>query len=272
VHWLSYRQEFSIQNVSVTGAQLISPQLVSDYVESILNNGSHQYLSRTNIFLYPKTVIERDVVANFPLIKSAQVSRSSIFSTTLDVSITERTPYALWCQAVDNCYVMDDSGFIFAPSTASSSIATSYAFTGGVAGIYSALSTTSTSSTGSLQPSSGQASSVQSVTSQANPIGQVFAASHLSGLVALLTLLGQSGFSPSGASVENEQDFTIPLAQGYFLKASFGESPDQLVHNLQLVLSSDALRGKQAELEYIDLRFGNRVYYKFVGQPQSSGQ
>jgi len=42
------------------------------------------------------------------------------------------------------------------------------------------------------------------------------------------------------------------------------------VKNLELVLSSDVLKGKTDALEYVDLRFGNRVYYKLKGQKQQS--
>jgi hypothetical protein len=40
---------------------------------------------------------------------------------------------------------------------------------------------------------------------------------------------------------------------------------------LELVLSSDALQGKEGQLEYIDLRFGDRVYYKLRGQEEVTG-
>jgi len=63
-------------------------------------------------------------------------------------------------------------------------------------------------------------------------------------------------------SVENEQDFKVSLLQRFALRASFGADADTLVRNLQDVLSSDTLRGKENKIEYVDLRFGNRVYYK----------
>ena len=40
--------------------------------------------------------------------------------------------------------------------------------------------------------------------------------------------------------------------------------------NLQLVLSSGPLKGKDSELEYVDLRFNNRVYYKLKGEVETS--
>ena len=86
----------------------------------------------------------------------------------------------------------------------------------------------------------------------------------------LLTELGQAGFTPLGVTVESDTDFSVPLREGFALKASFGESPDELVKNFQLVLASDALQGKESQLEYVDLRFGDRVYYKLLGQDEAT--
>ena len=43
-----------------------------------------------------------------------------------------------------------------------------------------------------------------------------------------------------------------------------------MVRNLQLVLSSNPLNGKASDLQYIDLRFGNRVYYKLKGEAEAT--
>jgi uncharacterized protein YgiB involved in biofilm formation len=90
------------------------------------------------------------------------------------------------------------------------------------------------------------------------------------GIVSLMTLLGQAGFPATGASVQNEQDFWVPLVAGYVVKVSYGEDANTVVANLQLVLSSDALKDKQNEIEYVDLRFGNKVYYKLKGGVEST--
>jgi cell division septal protein FtsQ len=238
ISYASYLPQFSVGEITVVGAQDVSPQLVQGYVETILEDGSHHFLSRQNIFLYPRAVIERDVVAFFPRISSATISRASLFSRDLTVSVSERQAFALWCDGSAQCYEMDKGGFVFAQSAATSS-STEYVFQGGIA-------------------------------TSSSPIGQSFVTAHLPGIVALLTELGQSGFTPQGASVESDEDFSVPLREGFALKASFGESADTLVKNLQLVLSSDALQGKEQELEYVDLRFGDRVYYKLQGQAEAS--
>ena len=252
VSFVSYLPRFTVSVISVEGAHAVSSHLVSNYVESILNDGTYHLLSRSNIFLYPWSEIEKDIVEYFPRIKSASVSRESMLSTTLHIVLEERQPFALWCSSAEGvkCYFMDDGGFIFAEAVSTST--TEYVFRGGLA-----ASTSSTSSP------------------QANPIGETFIKAHLPGLLTLLRSLGQAGFNPRGAAIVNEQDFSVPLvsAQGsgqaeFMLKASFGEDAGALARNLGLVLSSDPLKEKEDQIEYIDLRFGNRVYYRLKGGAQ----
>ena len=237
--YVSYLPRYSIESVDVTGAQSVSPNAVADYAESIIYNGSYQFFSQANIFLYPKSLIEGDIPQKFPRVQSATVSRASILSNAITVTVNERQLFALWCDDANTCYDMDKTGFIFANASVNASSTNEYIFTGGIS--------TSTTAT-----------------------GQTFAPGHTQGLVAFMQLLAQAGFTPLGAEVQSDEDFTVPLSQGFSIYASFGQDPGTLVNNLQLVLSSEALQGQQQNLEYVDLRFGDKVYYKLQGQSQQT--
>lgn len=238
VHYVSYLPRLNVGLINVIGAEALDASLVQSYVESQLHDGTNRFLSRGNIFLYPKAAIEKGITASFPRVKAAALSREG-FSQTLNVQIQERKALAKWCAAADDCYAMDESGYVFAKESASSTTVFSepYTFTGEMA---------------------------------EQPIGQTFIPGHMPGLLVLLrTIQQQAGFLPAGITVEDAQDITIHFAQGFDLKASFGQDAAALARNLQLVLSSQALQGKQDLLEYIDLRFGNRVYYKLKGEEQA---
>ena len=268
----SYLPRFSIQSVEVQGAKEIRTNLVRVYVETVLYSGAHSLFSRANIFLYPRMEIESAVREYFPRIESVHVSRGSLLATAVIVSIREREAFARWCaisesgftgERVESCYVMDRSGLVFAPlevrpesglpagagpltgfapvGAATAGFATPYIFRGG-------FSTTS------------------------SPIGGAYLPGTFAGVSALLERLGQAGFNALSISAEGEQDFSIALARGFELRASFGADVSALVKNLELVLSSETLRGKEDELEYVDLRFGNRVYYKLRGGEQRSAE
>ena len=295
VSWVSYLPRYSVGTVTVGGNSTVPAKLIYDYVETQLYTGIHPFLSKDNIFLYNPGAIEREIVGFFPRIASASVSRSSLLANAVTVTVTERQPFALWCSdaAQTDCYEMDNTGFIFAqaPSVSNAAATSNLPVETNITDTSSTTAATSTalasSTTITAAPpsvSSPQvrkqyvfegglgmsaqvsASSTASTTiTYKSPIGQTFVGAHMPGILALLQMLGQAGFTPTGASVENAQDFWIPLTQGFYIKASFGEDPENIVSNLQLVLSSDALAGKASQLEYVDLRFGDRVYYKLQG-------
>lgn len=238
VSYVSYLPRFNISSITVSGTQLVAPTDVQSFAEGELQSTGHPFLSPRNIFLYHPRHMGTAIVAAFPRIKSVQVGRDSLFATDVHIAVVERQSFALWCTSETDCYQMDDSGFIFASvaQDASSTLqfATSYLFEGGIA-------------------------------SSSGPVGQSFAPAHVPGILVLLQKLSQAGFPSHGAVVINDSDFSIPLTLGFYLKASFGEGADMLVKNLQLVLSSDALQGKAGQLQYVDLRFGDKVYYKLNG-------
>ena len=275
-----------MSSVTVTGADKVPTKLIYDYIETQLYTGKYPFLSKDNIFLYNPGALEREIVGYFPRISSALVSRSSLFSTAVNVVVRERRPFALWCasDAKIDCYQIDDTGFIFAqapPPSVSALTATDtpdiaavvfsqqapqYIFEGGIGS--STAATSSIPSPASQNAAAGTVGSAgpsgQSVSGK-SPIGHVFVGAHMPAIVALLQVLGQAGFTPTGATVENDQDYLVPLAQGFYIKVSFGEDPENVAKNLHLVLTSDALFGKESQLEYVDLRFGDRVYYKLQG-------
>ena len=259
VSYVSYLPRFNISSITALGTTNVPPDLVEAYAHTQLGGDSHPFISRNNIFLFNADALGRDMVAYFPRIKSAHVTRASILATAITVSITERQPFALWCGQASDCYQMDDSGFVFAPLEASSRMGT----------------TTNSGPLTGFAPSQATSSPQQyvfqgGIATSSRPIGQSFVPAHLPGILVLLRSLSQAGFPPQGATVDNETDFSVPLAENSFsIKASFGEDVDALVKNLQLVLSSDALQGKQDQIEYVDLRFGDRVYYKLKGASET---
>lgn len=244
---ISYLPRFSIQTIEVKGAKEVPAPSISSLVEAELYDGSHPILARNNIFLYPRAAIEQAVTNQFPRIRTVSVSRPSLLAQTVTVVVEEREPYARWCEGGE-CYLIDDGGFIFSQaSTSAEVLRTPYIFTGAL---------------GTSMPA----------------IGQRFLSGRFAGVLALLDRLGQAGWNAESVAVENDQDFEVRLSAasgpektgGFSLRASFGNDGEAVVKNLELILSSDVLRGRESELEYVDLRFGNRVYYKLRGKEATS--
>ena len=248
VSYVAHVPRLNVQSFVVDGVAHMVPETIETYAFDMIHDDAFHFFPPSNIFLYGPKRLEERIVEHFPRIKEAHVKKESLFSTTVHINVKEREPFAKWCRgggietAVSSstpreCYVLDDGGFIFARTDGAENSATSYVFSGGVA---------SSTAGGSL-------------------VGQLFAPSRMDGILALLQLLQESGFRPIGAEVENTQDFSIPLESSFSIKVPFDAHAEDLIKNLMLVLESERLKGRETDIEYIDLRFGNKVYFKFKG-------
>lgn len=242
VHWSSYQKPMRISEISVRGAMLQEPADVVSFTREQLTETTKHFIARDNIFAYPKEELRAGILRSFPRLKSVRIGRGGFFGTTLIVNVDERSAFATWCTEGEPraCYVFDDGGLIFANTERAGKPEMQYVFFGGV--------------------------------DMVSPVGSVFLQGRLSGVRDLLQRMREARFIPVNVRVLDEQDYTIDLTNGFTIKASFGQDIDTIVHNLELVSVAPALRGKEAELEYIDLRFGNRVYYKFknIEKPEES--
>lgn len=236
VHWVSYMPQYTIQDIEVSGISTLDEREIQQRVYDALGEDSG-FISPRNLLWYDSEKIRSALESDIFHIARASVSRDDFFSTTLRVSIDERAPFAKWCSTEERCYAIDETGFIFDPLTASSTqtFAETFTFFGGV-------------------------------TSTSTPLGAYVAPARFPSALSIMRTLGQAGYTPVRASIDSDTDVSIVFNTGFTLYASFGAEPPALVRNLKLVLESEPLKDNLSNLEYVDLRFGNRVFYKLKGQ------
>lgn len=248
VSYASHTERFTVQSFIVEGATYASPKDIETYAFDAIQKPGFHFFSPSNIFLYGPKKLEKGIIEYFPRIQYADVRREALFANVVYINIEERQPFAVWCRAGTadltvasstprECYFLDETGFIFAPASDSQKSATSYVFGGGI--------------------------------KSDTPIGALFAESHMEGILAFLKLLQENNLTPVGAAVEGDNDFHVPLQNRFYIKASFGANAEDLVRNLTLVLESERLKDRHERLEYVDLRFGNKVYFKLEGAQSS---
>ncbi|MDB5188050.1 MAG: hypothetical protein JWO50_570 [Candidatus Kaiserbacteria bacterium] len=239
VHVASYAERLTVQDAVVTGGTPTLQTQVHDFALQQLQASSTSFLSKKNIFLYNVTPLATALFAAYPQIASIKIEHTSLFSRTLTITIVERTIYGWWCDNFVDCYAMDATGKIFAQATATSSLQ-HFIFRGGI-----------------------------SATS--SPIGQMYLPTHIKAVNEMLQAFIAAGVTPLGATAVNDQDFNINLSDGSYIKASFSENPTDVVKNVLLVRNSNELAHATSSIDYIDARFGDRIYYKLkVGEPATS--
>ena len=226
---LSHHSRVSVSDIRVEGARELDTRELADAARSVIDDGAFHVFSRANIFLYPEEGIVSRLSSAFPRIREISVGRESMLSQAVVVTIREREAANTWCD--DTCYLMDEDGYVFAPARS----VIGYVFRGG------------------LVPG--------------HPIGQHVLRGRLEDVELVLAELARIGLSPVSVSIENEIDYTIRTAAGYDLKLGFDLDTRELVKDFQL-LRSEAAFAQSDSIEYVDMRFGNRIYVKTKGEEQ----
>ena len=224
---LAYLPRVTITTIDLEGLSTIPQEEVRAAVERELSQRYFFLLPKRNIFLYPRAGIERALLAAYPKLRTATVSFTDF--NRIRVTVEERSPFALWCEE-DRCSFLDRDGFLYAKAPE---------FSGTVFIKYYGVA-------------------------DGGPVGGRYLTPHIfRSLSALVTELGGRLGEPVSVSVAGE-DVEVRFLDGFSLFLSLADKPEDSLERLTLALSAEPLKGKElARLSYIDLRFGDRVVYKF---------
>ncbi len=235
--YLLRRPEVNIQDIDLKGNEMVSSEKLNDFIKEETSGNYFFIFPRSSIFIYPRNFIEKSILSNFKRIENVQIV-SDGFNSIL-VNVRERKPVALWCGenrlegAIPECFFIDENGFLYARSPA---------FTGDVYFRFY----------GSLRDSIS--------------IGQWFLPEKkFKEILFFLQSLQKSDIQATDLAIDNEDDYELYLESGARVLFAQDSELSIVLDNLRSALLSDDLKDNGiVGIDYIDLRFGNKVYYKFL--------
>ena len=210
--------------------------------------GNYAYVvPHRNIFLYPKNKILDDLAVTFPRLRDISIKKTSM--TSLALSVSEVKGNALWCGANAEtistsvpCYFTDADGVIVAPAPYYSGNVYTRFFGARLFG------------------------------SEENPLGKVFVTrDSFQKLMAFVEDVEKLGLSVKGVRITTGDEYDIVLDTGAGhtapIRFLYTDNYAILAANLASAIGKQELRTSLqsglSKLEYFDLRFTNKVYYKF---------
>lgn len=216
----------TISQVVVSGGETISHDLVTTLVESELEGEYLRLIPKRFSLLYPKESIQNSV-QKINRIKNLSVERKPL--TVLTVTFEEFVPDALWCNIETNdCVFLDQTGYAFAKAPK---------LTGGSFLRFEKIG-------------------VAPVTEQ-----QAFDEFNYNRVHQIVQLLEENNWFTKYVAVDSAGDAYLHLTEGGELKVALDNEPEKIVENLFTVLSSPEFSDVgPGGFEYIDLRFGNKVF------------
>ncbi len=235
-----------IYSIKVSGNEIIDTDLIVSSIQKNLSGKYFYLIPKTNIFFYPKQEIYNSLKKDFPRFNSINVSL--VNKTTLSISVTEERGTALWC-GDDNenpdmsakCYFADKAGKI---------IDTAPYYSGNVY----------------LKFFGG------SIASSSDIIGRSFVDEKIyDNLLTFAHNVIGLGFQISAVRIGTNDNyfFVLDLDGTNTAYVEFNKNDDYgvLFSNLKTALGktelSSQVSANKASLQYFDLRFTNKVYYKF---------
>ncbi len=239
--FLSKADFWKITTIKINGNQVLTAEELETSVRSGIA-GNYLYLfSKSNVFLYPKATIEADLLNQFKRLKSVTMDFEDFHA--IGVGIVERQPYVLWCvsptesvfkEAAENCYFMDEAGYIFASAPELSS---------GVYIKYHGLLTAT------------------------DPVDQTYTDSaKFKAIDTFVRSLEALNIHAVSVTAKNNGDFEVYFQNNGKLIVDQKEDLSKIYHKLDVLLHDPSTSIPHADflsiVDYIDLRFGNKLFYK----------
>ena len=224
---ISQNPIFFIEKVSLEGNVFLSLTDVRPIIFDNISGNHFGLFSKQNILLYPKGKIEKEILLRFPRVESIKVRIEGI--NNVAVLVKERLPEGIWCENAQEeapCFFLDKDGFIFAKSPSFTS------------DVYVRF-------LGEL--------------SEEEPLRSIFLSGNFPRLLSFTDGVAEIGLKPISVEIMPNNDGILRTDKGEIL-FTLERNLVEILENLKTFWreNSDTL----PRFEYLDLRFGNKIFYK----------
>lgn len=222
-----------IKNIEIVGNEAGNSEDISNLIKEKLSEKIFKFYPRGTFLTFKKGDVKKSILAQFPNVSDVTLTFHT--PNKVEVNIKERGPFALWCSSANSkeCYFADREAFIYekAPDF-SSPVYTTFV----------------------------------SQLKEENPIGKYITDKEIfDRLIALKDNFSILNLHTKEIVFKENNYFDFILSHGV-LHVSLSEDDSATVNNLNSLLSNPKtnLRDGSGGIKnsYIDLRFGNKLFYK----------
>ncbi|MDO8555166.1 MAG: hypothetical protein Q7R75_01195 [bacterium] len=223
-----YIDRFKIKNITIEGATDLSKEFLTQELQGVLKSKSLGIFPRDRILFFPYDDVRVKLMNSFKKFSSVQIEGR--FSQNLLLKVKERQPIAVFCaDEQKSCYFIDESGFIFNDAPFFSS------------GVFP-----------------------QFIDNRAHPkpsIGDFLIEGEEARRIFDFMKLMPADYSVAQILLENDGVYKFLTEEGW--QIILQKDDDFRVAHQNFLASLSEIKDKRKNLDYIDLRFGGKVFFKF---------
>lgn len=224
----SHSDSFKINNIEIIGTNFNSIDQIENLTFDILKGNYFLGYSRSNFLLVSKGEIKNKILESSNSIKDVLVKSKGFHS--LKIEVIEHSPKLSWCDEKNKCFIVNDDGIIFMEDdiTGTEDLLIVRGFV------------------------------------QGDPIGQVYVSDEfVKSILKFTELLSQIELTVTELKTEDGDTFIFHTSDNMDLIIDKRDNVEEVFDNLIIAINQEAIHKEQfPNIEYIDLRFGNRVIYK----------
>lgn len=224
-YFLIFSSIFQIKEIKISGNQSIATNFLKETIEPTIEK-KFLFFSSRSIFLVNLKEINKVFSEKFPKLASVNLKRD--FPDVLILEVKEREAVGVWCQK-ENCFLIDQEGVIFEKGLSETKL------------IIQSQEKEGESSLGEMVMEKNHLQSILEIQRKLAENFQI--------------KIGEFFILPKGK-------LTARTTEGWQIYFDISGDIAKQILNLSLVLEKKISAEKRKNLEYIDLRFDNRVYYK----------
>lgn len=228
-----YIPKFKIKEIEIRGLSKFNEDRLSTKFSEITQSKYLGLFPYNNIFIFPEKRLKAEVLSTYPEIKD--IDFKNFFPEKVLTTASERDLFAVWCFKEGNCSFVDEDGFVFKSAPF---------FHGGL--FLRFFDERRDSSSGGIEKGK-----------------QVLLKDDFKRLMDFARLAGSRDISIYKIFVKDEGVYDLETSLGWHIIVNKDNNPEETFQNLKIILEGQIEEDYMNKIGYIDLRFGNKIFYKF---------
>ncbi len=220
-----------VQNFEVLGAETVNQEQVNQVASSFIAGQRFLVIPKSNILFLDEDKLASTLLSDFTRFEKVDIDKKFL-SKRVELKITERQPEFLWCSGDNTCFLMSSDGLVFDSVGQSLEKREKIIFQGVLEG---------------------------------NPVLQNFAtAERMQNYAKLIEVFKNNKISISAINIESEDKATADTNIGSIIFSPGEADLSTTAQNAVLLINEVRTKNPSARFQYIDARFGNKMFYKLI--------
>lgn len=241
IFWFNH-PVLNISSFEISELEFANKNNVYEKVDQLLNSKKFFVFSNKNIFFLPKSRLREVLINSNPSIQSVSIEVQEF--DLLKINITEYPYSAKWCgntkeEKIDLCYLLNKNGQFFAKEQP--------------------LDRKNTVTFFGPLPEFKKSEKLED-----NILGEQYLSMEtFKNIITFAEYLPEFDIHVREIITEDNETFSVMTTEDLLLMIDYQDLAQDILNNLKTVIETEEINEAQlSNLEYIDLRFGNKVYYK----------